>query len=288
MFQKLQQRWQVNGINLALIIITFATGGSLCGYAGRKLMGFAGIEKGALWIILYIILITILWPLAVLLVSVPLGQFGFFKKYIAKIFNRFGGKKDGHIIHIAIFASGAGSNAQKIIDHFAGHSHFKVGLIVCNKPGAGVLHIAAKHGIPTLLIEKERFFRGDAYLPELQKHHIDFVVLAGFLWKIPVALIGAYPQKIVNIHPALLPAYGGKGMYGHFVHEAVINNKETKSGITIHFVDEQYDHGQTIMQATCNITDADTPETLAQKIHQLEHAHFPVVIEQVLQKQNQR
>ncbi len=288
MFQKLQQRWQVNGINLVLIIVTFAAGGSLCGYAGRKLMGLTGIEKGALWIILYILLITILWPLAVLLVSIPLGQFGFFKKYIAKILGRFGGKKHGHTIHIAIFASGAGSNAQRIIDHFAGHAFIKVGLIVCNKPGAGVLHIAASHHIPTLLIEKERFFRGDAYLPELQKHQVDFIVLAGFLWKIPSVLISAYPQKIVNIHPALLPAYGGKGMYGHFVHEAVIANKETKSGITIHYVDEQYDHGQTIMQASCDITAADTPETLAQKIHQLEHVHFPIVIEQVLQKQNQR
>ncbi len=288
MFQKLKQRWHVNGLNLALIITTFALGGSLCGYAGRKLLALTSLEKGAVWVIIYILLITILWPLSVLLVSIPLGQFGFFKKYISKIFSRFGGKKEDRVTYMAIFASGAGSNAQQIINRFAKSASVKIALIVCNKPGAGVINIAANHNIPALLIEKERFFKGDTYLPELQKHHIDFIVLAGFLWKIPSALISAYPQKIINIHPALLPNYGGKGMYGHFVHEAVIGNKEKQSGITIHYVDEQYDHGQIIMQATCDITGSDTPETLAGKIHVLEHTHFPEVIAQLLQKQNHR
>lgn len=288
MFEKLKQRWGVNGFNLLLIIITFAAGGSLCGYAGRKILALAGLEQGATWVIVYIFLITLLWPLAVLLVSIPLGQFGFFKRYIGKIFGRFTKKKAGNIKHIAIFASGAGSNAQQIINRFANHASVKIALIVCNKPGAGVINIATKHHIPVLMIEKDRFFKGDAYLPELHRHNIDFIILAGFLWKVPAALITAYPQKIVNIHPALLPAYGGKGMYGHFVHEAVIRNKETKSGITVHYVDEQYDHGHTIMQASCEVTANDTPETLAQKIHLLEHAHFPAVIEQLLQKQNQR
>jgi formyltetrahydrofolate-dependent phosphoribosylglycinamide formyltransferase len=183
---------------------------------------------------------------------------------------------------VAIFASGAGSNAKKIIEQFSANSHIKIALIVCNKPGAGVLQIASDNGIPTLLIEKERFFRGDSYLPELQKHNIHFVVLAGFLWKLPVALIQAYPKRIVNIHPALLPAYGGKGMYGQFVHEAVISNKEKESGITIHYVDELYDHGEIILQEKCVVAENETADSLAQKIHALEHQHYPAAIAALL------
>jgi phosphoribosylglycinamide formyltransferase-1 len=183
---------------------------------------------------------------------------------------------------IAIFASGAGSNAQKIIEHFSNHATVEVALIVCNKPGAGVLKIAAAHAIETLIIDKEQFFRGDGYVPFLKEHKINRIILAGFLWKIPSALIQAYPQHIINIHPALLPKYGGKGMYGHHVHEAVIAANETESGITIHYVDEQYDHGDTIFQARCEVKKDDTPETLAQRIHALEHAHYPTVIEQLL------
>jgi len=145
-----------------------------------------------------------------------------------------------------------------------------------------VLKIAEEHGIPTLLLEKERFFRGDAYVDELKAHHIDFIVLAGFLWKVPVTLIRAYPQHIINIHPALLPNYGGKGMYGHFVHEAVISNKEKESGISIHFVDELYDHGQIIFQARCEVKPEDSPDSLAHRIHGLEHKHYAAVIEKLL------
>jgi formyltetrahydrofolate-dependent phosphoribosylglycinamide formyltransferase len=184
--------------------------------------------------------------------------------------------------NIAIFASGAGSNAQRIIQHLKDHDTIKVSLIVCNKPGAGVLNIADNNGIPTLLIEKERFFRGDAYTPKLKELGIGFLVLAGFLWKIPTALIEAYPGKIINIHPALLPKYGGKGMYGMKVHEAVIAAKEKESGITIHYVNEHFDEGEHIFQAICQIEDADTPEILAQKIHALEHRHFPIVVERLL------
>lgn len=193
-------------------------------------------------------------------------------------------KEKKGILHIAIFASGAGSNAQKIIDHFRSSPTIKIALIVCNKPGAGVLTIAAKEGIPTLIIEKERFFKNDAYLPELERFHIDFIVLAGFLWKLPKQLIQAFAQKIVNIHPALLPNYGGKGMYGHFVHEAVIANGEKESGITIHYVDELYDHGEIILQEKCSIIENETADSLAQKIHALEHLHYPTVIEQLLKK----
>lgn len=185
---------------------------------------------------------------------------------------------------IAIFASGAGSNAAKIIESVAANPNppFEVVLIGCNKPGAGVADIASTHGIPVLWIEKERFFSGDAYLPELTEFGVEWIVLAGFLWKIPAALIAAYPQKIINIHPALLPKFGGKGMYGHFVHEAVIAAQATESGITIHFVDEQYDHGQTIFQATCPVTPNDTPDSLADKVHALEHLHFPRVVGEVV------
>ncbi|MBS1604649.1 MAG: phosphoribosylglycinamide formyltransferase [Bacteroidetes bacterium] len=186
---------------------------------------------------------------------------------------------------IAIFASGAGSNAAKIIEHFQYNPEIKVSLIVCNKPTAGVLDIAARAGIPTLLIEKENFFRGSAYLEELEAHGIDFVVLAGFLWKIPAALVKAYPGRIINIHPALLPKFGGKGMYGRFVHEAVVEAKETHTGITIHYVDEFYDHGRTIFQEKVEVSPDDTPATVAQKVHRLEHEHFPRIIEAVVNQQ---
>jgi phosphoribosylglycinamide formyltransferase 1 len=187
---------------------------------------------------------------------------------------------------IAIFASGAGSNAKTIIEsplltspgRGGIESAYTVVLIVCNKPGAGVLAIAEEYGIPTMLLEKEQFLNGNAYVDELNNYKIDLIVLAGFLWKVPPALIAAYEQKIINIHPALLPKYGGKGMYGKFVHEAVIANRETESGITIHYVDEVYDHGAIIFQAECKVTDDDTAVTLAKKIQALEHEHYAAVI----------
>ena len=183
---------------------------------------------------------------------------------------------------IAIFASGAGSNAQKMIDFFRTHQFIEIALIVSNKIDAGVLRIAKAENIPTLLLDKEKFFRGDAYVPELSEEKITFIVLAGFLWKVPAGLIEAYPNKIVNIHPALLPAYGGKGMYGSFVHEAVIEAGETRSGITIHYVDDLYDHGGIIFQASFEINKDDTAETVANKVHQLEHIHYSAVIEKEL------
>ncbi|MBO9618017.1 MAG: phosphoribosylglycinamide formyltransferase [Niabella sp.] len=183
--------------------------------------------------------------------------------------------------NIAVFASGAGSNAQKIIDHFRRHAFISVALIVCNKPGAGVTKIAATEGIELLLTDKATLQSPD-FSSVLKGKGIDFIILAGFLLKIPASLVEAFPRRIINIHPALLPKYGGKGMYGHFVHEAVINAKEAESGITIHYVDEQYDHGATIFQATCAVTPADTPDSLAHKIHLLEHQHFAPVIERLV------
>jgi formyltetrahydrofolate-dependent phosphoribosylglycinamide formyltransferase len=302
MFDRLQKKWKVNGLQLALILCTFAIGGSLTGYVGRKLMNIFAIEHRALWILVYIILVTLLWPLAVILISIPFGQFRFFRHYLRKIGSRIGlvSSQSGASVHrpeparksniqhstynIAIFASGAGSNAQRIIDFFRDSTEVRVALIVCNKPGAGVLKIAETEKIPALLIEKEQFFRGNAYVDELKKSGIDFIVLAGFLWKIPALLVKAYAGRMVNIHPALLPKYGGKGMYGAFVHEAVIAAGDKESGITIHHVDEHYDHGSAIFQARCEVLPDDTPGKLAERIHNLEHEHYPRVIAELLRK----
>lgn len=184
------------------------------------------------------------------------------------------------VLHrIAVFASGAGSNARALIGHFEAHPSIRVALVACNREGAGVLDIAARAGVPSVMIEKERFFRGDAYLPVLAEHGISFIVLAGFLWKVPSALVAAYPGRIVNIHPALLPAYGGKGMYGARVHEAVLAAGEAESGITIHLVDDHYDRGDILFQARCPVLPGDTTDTLAARVHALEHTHFPRVVE---------
>jgi phosphoribosylglycinamide formyltransferase-1 len=183
---------------------------------------------------------------------------------------------------ITIFASGAGSNASRIIDYFKNSTLARVCLVICNKPGAGVIGIAEKEGIPVLIIEKERFFKGDGYLPEIRQAGTNLIVLAGFLWKIPQALIDAYPRRIINIHPALLPKYGGRGMYGQYVHESVLNAGEMESGITIHYVDEHYDNGDILFQTACPVLDTDSPESLANRIHQLEHLHYPLVIDDLL------
>jgi len=291
MFQRLQQKWRVNGLQVLLILCTFAIGGSLTGFAGKKLMNLLSVEQRWLWVVIYIVIITIIWPFAVLVVSLFFGQYRFFLKYIRKIGTRIGivkakEPKPLKPANIAIFASGAGSNAKKIIDHFRNSDIVTISLIACNKPGAGVLNIAAAENIPVLLIEKENFFRGNAYINVLKEKKIDLIVLAGFLWKIPDMLIKAFPRKIVNIHPALLPKFGGKGMYGNFVHEAVISAGEKVSGITIHFVDEHYDNGDTIFQARCAVLESDTPDSLAQRIHVMEHAHYPLIIEELLKSQS--
>jgi phosphoribosylglycinamide formyltransferase 1 len=187
-------------------------------------------------------------------------------------------------IRISIFASGQGTNAREIIRYFQEPEHLVLGrkvevsLIVCNKQGAGVLNIAEISGIPVLLIEKEKFFRGSHYLEEFSARKISFIVLAGFLWKIPTELIRAFPDCILNIHPALLPAYGGKGMYGKAVHEAVVAARDRQSGISIHYVDDQYDHGRLFFQTSFNLSPDETAETLAEKIHTLEHQNYPVQI----------
>ncbi len=185
-------------------------------------------------------------------------------------------------MNIAIFASGTGTNAQEIINRFKNHPHLTVSLIVCNKKGAGVTNIAATENIPVLSIEKEVFFNSDQYLLELKAKNIECIVLAGFLWKLPGYLVAAYPGRILNIHPALLPRHGGKGMWGNHVHKAVLEAGDKESGITIHYVDEHYDNGAIIFQARCPVLPGDTPEVLAERIHHLEHEHFPRVIEETL------
>jgi formyltetrahydrofolate-dependent phosphoribosylglycinamide formyltransferase len=300
MFERLQKKWKVGGLQLALIIATFAIGGSVTGYAGKKIMNLLALQQDWLWTVIYILLITIIWPLAVIGISIPLGQFSFFIKYIRKIGGRMGlvrsreslvvspdiqpplPTRQSPLTNIAIFASGAGSNAQKIIDHFRDHPSIKIAIIVSNNPRAGVLKIAEKENIPALIIEKERFFRGDAYIKELTEKNIDWIILAGFLWKIPGSLLKAFRNRIINIHPALLPKYGGKGMYGQAVHEAVIAAKEKESGITIHYADELYDHGKIIFQVQCPVLENDTAESLAQRIHTLEHEHYARIIEDLL------
>jgi len=187
--------------------------------------------------------------------------------------------------NIAVFASGAGTNAARIIDYFREHPGIRVVLIVSNKPGAGVLEIAQKEKIPFLVLDRERFYTGDGYIGELLDRNIRLIVLAGFLWKIPVKLVEAYRGKIINIHPALLPLYGGRGMYGRHVHEAVLAAGEKESGITIHYVDEVYDHGDIILQARCPVAETDDPQQLAKKIRVLEHTHYPRVIEDLLKEE---
>jgi 2,3,4,5-tetrahydropyridine-2,6-dicarboxylate N-succinyltransferase len=184
--------------------------------------------------------------------------------------------------NIAIFASGGGSNALQIIKHFQKHSDIKIALIVCNKPEAGVLKIAAEYQIPSILLQRKSFFETEELLSVLEENAIDFIVLAGFLWLVPAYLVKLFPNKIVNIHPALLPKYGGKGMFGHHVHEAVHAAKEPETGITIHYVNEKYDDGKYIFQAKCLIEPEDSPEDIARNVLKIEHLYFARIVEKVI------
>ena len=185
--------------------------------------------------------------------------------------------------NLALFASGNGSNVQRIAEYFSDNKNICIKLIVCNNPQAYVLERAKNLKINAVLIsDKERFYHSDELLQILRQNRIDLLVLAGFLWLIPDYIIAAYPDKIMNIHPALLPKYGGKGMYGMHVHEAVVANGETESGITIHYVNSCYDEGKIIFQAKCSLSPNDTAEVVAQKVHALEYEHFPKIIEKVV------
>lgn len=183
---------------------------------------------------------------------------------------------------IAIFASGSGTNAKKIMEKFQDHPTISVRLVLSNNPDAYVLSRARQFNIPTLTFSRPELYQSNHIMDILSVQGIDYIVLAGFLWLIPAYILKAYPNRIVNIHPALLPNYGGKGMYGRRVHEAVIAGGEKESGISIHYVNEKYDDGQIIFQAKCPVEPGDTPETLAARIHELEHKYYPEVIEKVI------
>lgn len=182
--------------------------------------------------------------------------------------------------HIAIFASGNGSNAERISDYFKNRDDVEISLILTNNAQAGVLNRAEDIGVESFVFNRKDFVEDAAVDRILEEYKIDFIILAGFLWLIPDFLIHKYPNKIINIHPALLPKYGGKGMYGMNVHRAIIEAKEKQSGISIHYVNNKYDEGQIIFQIFVDILTTDTPESLAAKIHILEHEHFPRVIEE--------
>lgn len=189
---------------------------------------------------------------------------------------------------IALFASGSGSNAEKIADYFVDSPHVQVSLVLTNNPKAGVID-RARRGFgtgrvhaPVVIFDRPTFYQTDQIVRLLQRQEIDLIVLAGFMWLVPAELVRAFPNRIVNIHPALLPNYGGKGMYGHFVHEAVVAAGERESGITVHFVNEHYDEGAVIFQASCPVEPTDTPNDVARKVQVLEHTHYPRVVAEVL------
>ena len=186
--------------------------------------------------------------------------------------------------NIAIFASGSGTNAENIMRYFSTRPGAKVSLVLSNRHDAMVLKRAETHNVETMFFDRDDFYVSGKVLAELRKHRIDLVVLAGFLWLVPSSIIEEYAGRIINIHPALLPKYGGKGMYGDRVHKAVIDAGEKTSGITIHYVNGVYDAGDIIFQAECSVTPDDTPATLASKVHALEYRYFPEVIENLLSK----
>mgnify|MGYP003293517607 FL=1 len=183
---------------------------------------------------------------------------------------------------IAILASGSGSNAENIANYFKGSDYALVTFILANNPEAYVLERAKRLGIEAAVVTKQQFIEADSIIAMLEEREIDFVVLAGFLLLVPQKLISAYPGRIVNIHPALLPKHGGKGMYGDRVHKAVVESGDSESGITIHLIDENYDKGTTFFQAKCPVLPTDTPDDVAAKVHALEYEHFPHVIEEIL------
>lgn len=183
---------------------------------------------------------------------------------------------------IAIFASGNGTNAERIIKHFEGHSSVEVSLVLSNKSTAKVLKKAENQNVETRVFGRDEFYNSEVILEELKSKKIDLLVLAGFMWLVPEYLVKAYSDMMVNVHPALLPKFGGKGMYGMHVHRAVKEAAENETGITIHLVNEEYDKGRILHQASCAISESDTPESIAEKVHQLEYEHFPKVIEQYI------
>lgn len=189
------------------------------------------------------------------------------------------------MIKLAIFASGSGSNAENIADYFSDKQYVTIKSIVSNKQEAYVHERAKRLGIESVTFSKKQFSETDNVLNYLENKEIDFIILAGFLLKVPENILNKYPDKIINIHPALLPKFGGKGMYGENVHQSVVASGEKESGITIHYVDENYDEGNIIFQATCEVSPSDTPHQVAEKVHALEYRYFPEIIDKVISEQ---
>lgn len=189
---------------------------------------------------------------------------------------------------IALFASGSGSNVENIANYFKDNASVECSLVLSNKSNAYVLERAKQLDIPSVTFSRNDFYNTDTIINLLADKEIDLIVLAGFLWLVPDNLIQSYSNKIINIHPALLPKYGGKGMYGSKVHEAVVANKESESGITIHLVNERYDEGEHLFQARCEVLATDSADQVAEKIHDLEYEHFPKIIEQFLIRENSK
>jgi phosphoribosylglycinamide formyltransferase-1 len=185
---------------------------------------------------------------------------------------------------LALFASGSGTNAENIIRYFQNKPQIKVSCVCTNRPDAMVVNRAKKLDVPVLVFTKTDLYQTENLLVYLKDMRTDWIILAGFLWLVPPYLIDHFPNRIINIHPALLPKFGGKGMYGHHVHQAVIDQKEKTTGITIHYVNREYDRGSIIFQATCAVKPGDTPESLAARVHELEYEYFPQIIEQEVMK----
>jgi phosphoribosylglycinamide formyltransferase-1 len=183
---------------------------------------------------------------------------------------------------LALFASGSGTNAENLIKYFQNKPQIEISCICTNRADAYVIERAKRYRIPVLIFSRDDFYHSEKVLQYLLNNHTDWIILAGFLWLLPATLIDRFPNRIINIHPALLPKYGGKGMYGSHVHQAVIDQHESESGITIHWVNHEYDKGDIIFQATCPVDQADTPDSLAAKVHQLEYEYFPKVVEKVI------
>lgn len=284
MFKKLQHKWGVSNRQFRVLFLAFALTGTTTAILTRYVTAWFGVDAGDplyVRLLLRLAMLLVGYQVILLFFGALLGEWAFFWKYEKILLQRIGILKKNPVtkkVRIAIFASGTGTNAEKIIGRMKDNSEAEVAVVACNREGAGVIRIAIANDIPVLMLEKERFFRGDGYVDALRDEKVDFIVLAGFLWKVPSQLVKAYEGRIINIHPALLPKYGGKGMYGTAVHEAVIAAGEQESGITIHYVNEKFDEGAPIFQARCKLSPGETAESLAAKIHELEHLHFPEIV----------
>jgi len=286
---KLKQKWGVGNNQLFLILLNFSLTGTSTAWLSRMVTEWLLIKHYSLawWLIKFVILFAG-YQILILFFGFLLGQFHFFWEYEKRILKKLGFlKKTKQVLNVAVFASGSGSNFEKILSYFSKHPSINITLLVCNRSNAGVIQMAKNNNIKVLIIRNEEIDNSDT-LEKLQHEKINYLVLAGFLRKIPVNIIKAFPRRIINIHPALLPKFGGKGMYGSYVHDAVLKAGEKESGITIHFVDEQYDSGDIIFQTTCPISNVDTAESIAKKIQHLEHKYFATEIEKLIKYQNQR